>query len=449
MGLLAILDKLRLWETEYHIEKGGCVIACDGIAALKIATTASEDRVNPNSKHSDIISAMSRIRKTLKITLDPVHVQGHADDKKGSDHLSRLEKMNVSMDFYAKQLAKRLIGKKKEFNQFRSHPLGLQLPELDNTTMTGNLHNRMYEIILGKQLTTYWIDKRRITKDSMGLIDWKAQAAAQKREYGGIKRFVAKWATGMIGVGKQVKRWKLRHHSNCPMCNEEDEDTNHVLSCPSEAAMELWEEKQWELIVGLYKIHTWPTMIMPIIRELDSLKSIQQQQRGIDHLPEEIQIAIRQQRTIGWKNFLEGLIGTQWRKCQEIYIQDQEKSWSAEAWTYKFIRLLWKFLFGVWEGRNAYLHETERINELAGKEELLAAIKGELDIGLHRLPAADFSYMFRLKKEVLLQKNMEYLKDWLYIIRMSRKVHKDPAYINDKFATDKALSNRIGTNGNG
>ena len=212
---------------------------------------------------------------------------------------------------------------------------------------------------------------------------------------------------------------------------------------------DLWEEKQWELIVGLYSIHTWPTMIMPIINELNGFRMDQQTDRNIQHLPKEIQAAILEQRKIGWKNFAEGLISKNWRKCQDIYFHDTESNRSADTWAYRFIRKLWKFLFGLWEGRNAYLHETDRIHELAGKEELLKAVSEELDIGLHRLPAADYSYMFRIKKEILLRKNMEYLKDWLYIIQTSRKVHKDPAYIEDKFITDKSLHKWISTNGFG
>ena len=51
--------------------------------------------------------------------------------------------------------------------------------------------------------------------------------------------------------------------------------------------------------------------------------------------------------------------------------------------------------------------------------------------------------MFRMKREVLLQKSMEYLKDWLFIIRTSRKVHKDPEWINDEFSKETALKKWI------
>ena len=126
------------------------------------------------------------------------------------------------------------------------------------------------------------------------MIDWDAQERASSREYVGIRRFMAKWTTGMIPVGRQMKRWKLRHHGCCPFCNEDDEDTNHVLECRADMAIECWDEEQWNLIKGLYKIDTNPIMIMPIIREIEKIKTKQEDSNDITDLPEKIQLAFKE-----------------------------------------------------------------------------------------------------------------------------------------------------------
>ena len=97
-------------------------------------------------------------------------------------------------------------------------------------------------------------------------------------------------------------------------------------------------------------------------------------------------------------------------------------------------------------GRNQYLHETERIHELSGKDKLTDAIRREYNIGIGSIPAAEGSYMFRMKIEELLSKDIQYLKDWLVITRQSRKVHKDPELINDEITENKALRKWIGIN---
>lgn len=137
------------------------------------------------------------------------------------------------------------------------------------------------------------------------------------------------------------------------------------------------------------------------------------------------------------------MIAIEWSSFQDWYYKNKGSKKTGQGWATKAIRELWRFLFQLWEGRNCYLHETDRANELSGKGKLLEAVEKEWDIGLNRLPAMDYGYMFRMKKNVLLQKSMEYLKDWLFIMRTSRKVHKDPELIEDEFMSQTALKNWI------
>ena len=439
VGLLAIMDKLLQLQQEYSIEGGRCLIACDGIAALNNIPEQREMGCNTRMKHGDIVSAMCRIRTSLVITLETKHVKGHSDDSKSFDSLTRLEKMNVSMDYYAKQMAMDVRKSNLYMSNFKNHPLGFQLPTLETVTVCGDMINTLYDKIAGNQLFEYWVHKGRIDQEWAKEVDWTALESATSKEYQGMRRFVAKWTTGMIAIGKQMERMKMRHKGDCPFCNERLEDTSHVLRCNSQIALELWEETEWNLIVALFKLDTYPPVIMILIRELDTLKFLENEPQQIDHLPIQFQRAIKMQRRIGWDKFLEGVITDHWSKAQDEYYHEKESLRQGDVWAYRVIRELWKFLFGIWQGRNAYLHETERAQELAGKDKLWLAVSNEMDIGLNRLPAADYSYMFRLKKDVLLAKSMEYLKDWLYIIRTARKLHRDPAFILDEFGSDTAL----------
>ena len=441
VGLLAILEKLRLICLQHKITQGGCTIACDGIAALQEATMGNERWITPRKQHCDILSATNRIIQGMEIEIKPTHVRGHSDDKK-KEGFTRLEEMNIRMDLSAKAMTDTIAVSKERWDKFVTHPFSFTMPVIQGRTIVGDTNNKLYQEITEQKLEEYWIRKRRYSKNSSKLIDWKHQEIAHKREKEGIKRFLAKWTTGMIAVGRQMKRWGFRYQDNCPICNDTDEDTLHILSCTHEISMELWEECQWKLIVELHKMDTASTAIMAIIKELNTLK-FPDQIPQIEHLDKDLQEAILSQRKIGWKNFLEGLVATDWGKFQGWYYNNKGSRKTGEGWTPKCIRALWKFLFQLWEGRNGYLHETDRANELAGKDKLIEAVEKEWEIGLNRLPPMDYSYMFRMKREVLLQKSMEYLKDWLFIIRTSRKVHKDPEWINDEFSKETALKKWI------
>ena len=54
--------------------------------------------------------------------------------------------------------------------------------------------------------------------------------------------------------------------------------------------------------------------------------------------------------------------------------------------------------------------------------------------------------MFHLPScyQVLITKSIDYLKDWILIIRQGRQLHKDLKYIMDKFSTSTALQQWIG-----
>ena len=62
-------------------------------------------------------------------------------------------------------------------------------------------------------------------------------------------------------------------------------------------------------------------------------------------------------------------------------------------------------------GRNEQLHDTERIYELQGLPVLKEAIHQEYGLGLHRLPAYEFSIYFSSPIDTMLKRNIESLRE--------------------------------------
>ena len=77
---------MRIICSKYNISKGGCIVAYNGLAALKLTYAARLNKVNPNSIHCDIISALSRIREGMMINLKYKHVKGHSDTMKSAEN---------------------------------------------------------------------------------------------------------------------------------------------------------------------------------------------------------------------------------------------------------------------------------------------------------------------------------------------------------------------------
>jgi hypothetical protein len=75
---------------------------------------------------------------------------------------------------------------------------------------------------------------------------------------------------------------------------------------------------------------------------------------------------------------------------------------------------------------------------------LHTSVKAELSIGLHNLPACDFSRLFSISPHILLNKPLEYLKDWFVTVRSARILYNDTSLLTDHFTTDSSLRRWVG-----
>lgn len=76
---------------------------------------------------------------------------------------------------------------------------------------------------------------------------------------------------------------------------------------------------------------------------------------------------------------------------------------------------------------------------MAGRKEIIKAIKAEYKLGLGRLPAYGFSYMFKKKEEEMIKSDMDTMTHWLATIKQGRIIHNDPNRIQDEFYSKGAL----------
>jgi hypothetical protein len=81
---------------------------------------------------------------------------------------------------------------------------------------------------------------------------------------------------------------------------------------------------------------------------------------------------------------------------------------------------------------------------MEGLPELIRSIRTEWSIGISTLPAVDFSHLFSHTIDDLLNKSIDSQKDWLAVIKLGRRLHKDPNTHYDGFSRKGPLSRWIG-----
>ena len=301
VGLLAILDTLTSICTEHNLSHGRLTIGCDGISALKSARNCTINSVNPKQKHSDILSAIAKLKDKLSIDLDFIHVKGHQDDLQDYADLDRLGQLNVMMDIEAKELLKVVTTTEQgtiEVNKFIPHPQSFTLAKVMGNTIWDQISHNIYRAITDKIIINHWIDRKRFKEEDKDLIDWKNHEKAMKLVGLSRRQFVTKWGNNFVATGKNMKRWKLRAHGSCPFCEAEEEDTNHILTCLHEEAKETSKEALWVLLETMIKIGTCSRLVMALKIELLEWRN-QRVPTDIEMLDEELQEVIRSQRKLG------------------------------------------------------------------------------------------------------------------------------------------------------
>ena len=102
----------------------------------------------------------------------------------------------------------------------------------------------------------YWVRRKRITEQQIHEVSWNAVVNAQKSFSKTRLRTLTKWCSEWLGTGKNMKRWRLRFHSNCALCGADQEDTNHIIHCSHEESKKRWDTLIREFDQKLVKFKT-------------------------------------------------------------------------------------------------------------------------------------------------------------------------------------------------
>ena len=241
-----------------------------------------------------------------------------------------------------------------------------------------------------------------------------------------------------------MRKWNFRVKDLCPFCMSEVETTTHILHCQQTDAMEIWYSSLVTFRNTLERLKTEPTLVEALIIELDLW-------RGglpfppIHNYPSTMQQVILELRDISYDQVLEGLLPKSLIHYQHTYFQTEELSkYTGKNWGKKVYKACWTLIKALWVGRNEHLHKTDRIHELQGLPLVIDAIKAEYQLGLHRLPACEFSIYFSTPIEEKIKQPLENLRIWLLTIRLGRQLHGGIDHIQDDFSQNGPARSWLG-----
>lgn len=156
------------------------------------------------------------------------------------------------------------------------------------------------------------------------------------------------------------ERWGMGSNI-CPVCTKEVEDWFHVLVCRNPDMIRIRDGVICDLSIDFERLKTYPPLAKYIITYLENLH----QKRSPDQPPtvdqkyhSKFQQAYVNQCSIGWDNFLRGIISMQWRFLQHNYFLEikNRDMYAVDKWARMLIKSLLEMNRRMWMERCAILH---------------------------------------------------------------------------------------------
>jgi hypothetical protein len=268
----------------------------------------------------------------LHIRWSGEHIKGHQDEDIPFEQLSWPSQLNVIVD----QIAKDFLSTMNESTRHYSVDYNAWSIWVGPNTIVKDIDQILYDLVHTPKAKTYWMTKSRMNEFSFALVNWTRLGQALNKMPLSRHLFCSKHTTGMCGVGKYQKIWKLRKTNSCPHCGQ-FEDALHVWKRQEPHVKEVWENSLITLKNSLRRLDTDPDLLTIIIDYLNAWCDDEHLQ-ALDE--ETYRSLLEGQNDIGARQFFEGWLHSEWEVVQEKYYMDINSCRSSKRWTVAIITKL-------------------------------------------------------------------------------------------------------------
>lgn len=379
-------------------------------------------------KNYDLVYAIKQCIDRCNFEVEFLHVKGHQDDDVEYENLDRWAQLNVDADTLAKERMTEIINTTSPSLDYRL-PFDRCIVKWTNKfhqtyRIGSNLLNTLKHHLGSKKIRKYWIRKKKFPEYCEREIDWELKERTAKGQSANMTRFIAKWCTGICGVGKMLVRYKHQTYDNCPLCNHEGEDTDHVLRCQHVGAKETWTKH-------ITKLKTWMETNegnLDLIQALiDNLNAWRNRTPFPDHAFDDnlVNQALLRQDEIGWRGALDGFLSNKWREAQHQYLHSIKSRRKSLYWMSRVQRLIWELVFAMWNHRNNHLHgDNDKLHQVELRA-LDQETQNEWNAGLNGLNRRDYGNLFKGSLQQRLDANINDKRMWLATVWMAREAHQE------------------------
>ena len=183
-----------------------------------------------------------------------------------------------------------------------------------------------------------------------------------------------------------MERWQMRNEGYCPLFTTPQEDTNHILTCLDADSLQGWKENFTQYLANLLKMYTCPILVHALKLDIIAWR-YNENPPSLDRYNTSLQRTMLQQRRIEWQHFLEGKQIKHMTTYMTLYYQRTKSMRTGSLWASRAHQFGWELIFATWELRNEQLHNTKRIADMEGINQVNEAIAHKYTLDLGCLPA--------------------------------------------------------------
>jgi hypothetical protein len=356
-GIVATLYLLYRVCLFYNITMGTAKLYCDNKGALKNAFSPIKEGITPyfNTDH-DLVEVAQALLKLLPIALSNEWVKGHYNgNQRQYQHDLNAEADTIAGHYQAHQYPHYSIRKPIPPPDFRVRLLH------DSSVITSRIHSVLQTDFHDTPIVDHILRKTGWSKQVFSLVHWDSHERAFRRLSRGRQCSTAKLLHQLANTNKQNHLY-YSHSSLCPICHQEEETFQHVLTCHQagdarHAALE-------DLVKTLHAIQTPDTVIDALEYGFSQWLSNTDPSRvraltaGSLRGPDAVLTSafLEQFRDIGWYHLCLGRVSRKWAAAVMQYNSPSQHRYGGLNWSSLFITGLWQFTRALWTHRNEVVH---------------------------------------------------------------------------------------------
>ena len=364
----------------------------------------------PNQRllpEQDVIDEIVSTLRMLPTSITVAWVKGHQDAIQNYDQLPLAAQMNCEADNLATSFANNCDYHSPTVIPLPHTPAALHL---NGTSITGHIKFRVREAASIPILHRYLCQKFQWDEEVIHLIDWMTYRYIlpkyQKSRITPVKHLHAISPTGHIAHRND-------HHQphECPACNQEYEDNNHVIVC-SYVSRSAWRSRTLHLICS-YQSNQSDPYFLDILRDGVSRYHHQLPPPQVTQYPQRYQHVITTQNKIGWDQVYRGRWSKTWISAQEAYQRRTSKNANSTLWMLGLGRLLIDQWLLVWHLRNEQRHGTDQLRHSQLQAQILHSQMRELYSYRHKVLPCDQHIFQESLESHIFNSSLDALESWI------------------------------------